>query len=504
MSLLRSFLSVSSITFLSRPLGLVRDILIAGVFGAGAVADAFFAAFRLPNTLRRFTAEGALTQAFVPVYAERRQNNAQAAAAVAGEALTLLVCFLLAASALAALFAPWVVAALAPGLKEPELAADILRVVFPYIVFVSAAALLAGMLNARGRFAAAACAPLWLNAALIAACLLSDAFSPPIFALAWGVFAGGVLQLAWLAFFAKRAGVLPRFVALRAPGADARRVLRLLWRGALGAGATQINLLINLFIASFLAAGSISWLYYADRLMELPVGVLGAALATVALPKLAANAGNAAAYNRLLNAALRLALFFSLPAAAGLALLALPLTATLFMRGAFSAHDAQMTQQAALAYAVGVAGLAGVRPLAAAFFAKQDAKTPVRAACVALLTTQALNGVFVLGLGWGHSGLALSVGVAACVNAAVLLVVLLRRGWLAPDPAWRAFARQTLPALALMCLLLAFAAPPAAWWLAAGEGARAAALAALFFGGGGVYLAAAAALGARPRDFFAE
>lgn len=466
MTLFRGFLSVSGLAFASRLLGLWRDVAIAAVFGAGAITDAFFAAFRLPNTLRRFTAEGALTQSFVPIYGEQYKKDPNAAATLAGEVAVLLFTFLFSLSVLAVVAAPMVIFLIAPGLQEAALAAELLQVVFPYVIFISLVALFSGMNNAHARFTVGAAAPLLLNVAMIASALWwAPFFERPIFALAWGVFIGGVLQLAWLIWNVHRFRIAPRRPPRLTPSPAARRVFRLFWHSALGAGAAQINLLINLFIASFFAAGSISWLYYADRLMELPAGLLGAALTTVALPALAAQAQQPAVFQQLLDNTLRLLLLLALPAAVGLALLALPLVCTLFMYGAFDAEDAINTQQAVLAYAIGVPGLVAVRPLAAAFFARQDAALPVRAAVVALVVTQLLNAVFIFGLDLVHVGLALSVGLAACANALVLYAVLWRRGWYVGRPGWGKFLLQLAAALAVMSAVLLWLTPPAEFWL---------------------------------------
>ena len=502
MSLLRTFLSVSSITFLSRLMGLWRDIIIAQVFGAGAVSDAFFAAFRLPNMLRRFTAEGALTQAFVPVYGKQRQADRLSATLIAREILTLLTVFMLLLTMLGGLLAPWIIRALAPGLTEAALASDLFRIVFPYILFISLVALFAGMLSTINQFAAAAAAPLILNMAMILSALWwAPMFERPIFALAWGVFGGGLLQLAWIIVFAYRAGLPILPAALRKPSANAIRVLRLLWRGAIGAGAAQINLLINLFIASFLTAGSISWLYYADRLMELPVGLLGATIAIVVLPKLSITARDTAAFSRLLDTALQLIVFLAIPAAAGLAMLALPLIASLFMYGAFTVADTRMTQQAVLAYSIGIIGLTTVRPLAAAFFAKQDASIPVRAAVGALVATQLLNLLFIFLLDFGHAGLALSVGLAACLNAGVLFAVLRRRQWYVPNAGWGKFIGKITLALAAMLLVLVWLTPPDDYWLSAPPLARLSSLALCVLAAATTYFAVAAGLGIRPHHF---
>lgn len=502
MHLVRSFLSVSGMTFLSRLLGLCRDVAVANVFGAGALTDAFFAAFRLPNMLRRFTAEGVLTQAFVPVYAGKRREDADAAGALAGEMSVFLATALLILSVLCVVAAPWIIAVLAPGLEEPAIAADLFRIVFPYILFVSLLALFAGMLNAAGKFTAAAAAPMLLNIAMIAATLWwAPAFVQPIYALAWGVFLGGMVQLIWIIWHLKRVGLFPQWAIHWSPSPAARKILNLFGQGALGAGSTQINLLINLFIASFFSAGSISWLYYADRLMELPAGLLGAALATVILPALSAHAGNAAAFNTLLDKALRLIVFLALPAAVGLACLSLPLVATLFMSGEFDANDAVMTGRAVMAYSVGVIGLAAVRPLAAAFFSRRDASVPVRSAVAALVMTQLMNGLFVFGLGWAHVGLALSVGLAACLNAFVLLCVLRTRMWYQPPPGWGKFFLCVVTALAAMIAVLLSILPTDEFWLVADLSARVAKLSFCVMTALVVYFGVARICGIRIADF---
>ena len=590
----RFFFSVSALTLLSRVLGLCRDVVIAAVFGAGAVTDAFFAAFRLPNMLRRFSAEGAMAQAFVPVYAEQRARSRAAARRLAGEMMATLAAALLAVSAAGAAAAPWVMAALAPGLDEAALAADLFRVVLPYIVLVSLVALAAGVLNVEGYFGAAAAAPILFNIALIAAAWwATDYFAAPIFALAWGVLAGGAAQLLWVLWHLRRVGAMPRWawarrarrrlavwVAARAAlrrrnraaggedvssraerqthpprsevaGGDCAsstvdnqslrphnpmassedhssttnysasrprnqmlsdrepqprrlwRVTRLMGVGILGAGAAQLNLLINLFIASFLAAGSISWLYYADRLMELPVGLLGAAMATVALPALARRAADAAGFARVLDWAMRVMAVLAAPAAVGLVVLAMPLVAVLFLGGAFSRADAEMTAAAVRAYGFGVIGLAAVRPLAAAFFARQDFRAPLAAAVVALAVTQGLNAVLVWWFGWGHIGLALSVGLAACANSAVLFAVLWRRGWYRGGGGGfgLVFLGRLAAGLAAMGVVLWLMERPDSFWLAAGWGARAAHLAATIGASAVVYFGVLRLVGVRPADF---
>ena len=493
-----AFLSVSGWTFISRILGLVRDIMIAAVFGAGALMDAFFVAFRLPNALRRFTAEGALTQAFIPAYTSLLKEDEEKAANFAGELLFLLGAALSVLSAIVAVFAPQIIAVFAPGLQKTETAADLLRIVFPYIAFISVVALLAGMLNAGRHFRAAAAAPVLLNLCMIAAAFFSSpAHSPPNIALAWGVLAGGALQLIWAIFFVRRARIRLR-IRIRRPGAQMKTALIRMGQSALGAGAMQINLLINLIVASLLPAGAISWLYYADRLMELPAGLLGAALTTVALPALSADANRASA---ILDKTLRLAVLLSAPAAVGMAILAMPLVSVLFRHGEFDAADAEMTAQAVVAYSAGVIGLVALRPLAAAFFARHDAATPAKVAFCALIFTQIGNGIFVFMLKWNHAGIAFSIGLAATLNAFLLLFILRRRGWYTPPAGWRRLGAATVGALTAMVLILAAILPDANFWNTAALLSRIAALFGLIFLGAITYFIALRIGGVRPSDF---
>ena len=509
-TLLRAFASVGGLTLASRILGLLRDVIIAAVFGAGPAADAFFAAFRLPNLLRRFTAEGALTQGFVPVYNAARQDNPNRAKKLANETAGLLAASLLILVALGILLAPQVINIVAPGLanasaESENLPASILRIVFPYIFFISLVALAAGILNSLGKFAAPAFAPVLLNLSMIAcALLLAPVLQIPIHALAWGVFIGGALQLAFVLFVLQKNNALPIPALTLPPSADAKKVLKMMGQSALGGGAAQINLLINLGIASLLAEGSISWLYYADRLMELPAGLLGAAIATVALPALSKQANNPDAFNHTLDRALRLIVFLAVPASAGLMLLAAPIVYAVFARGEFSQADADMTSRAAVAYGVGVLGLTATRPLAAAFFARHDAATPVKIAVASLVAAQAMNAVFILGFGLAHAGLALSVGLAACLNAGTLLAVLIRRKWFAPRAGWGVFALRVLAGVVLMSALLLWAVPGADFWQSAADGPRALAALGWVGAGAGIYFFGAAVFGARISDFRAR
>ena len=384
MNLLRALAAVSSLTMVSRVLGYVRDFLIARVFGAGLATDAFFVAFKIPNLLRRMFAEGAFSQAFVPVLAAHKNAEPAEVKGLIDRVSTLLFLAVVAVAALGMALAPVIVHVTAPGFaadpEKFELTVGLLRITFPYIAFIALVALAAGVLNTWNRFAVPAITPALLNVSFIGATLFfADEFERPIHALAWAVFVGGALQLAFQVPFLVRLGLLPRWrLDLSHPGV--RRILFLMAPAAFGVSVSQVSLLINQVFASFLVTGSVSWLYYADRLMELPAGVLGVALGTILLPSLSryhADA-NAAEYSRLLDWGLRLTILLAVPAATALAVLALPLIASLFHYGRFDARDAAMTQSALVAYSIGLVGMILVKILAPGFYARQNIVTPVK------------------------------------------------------------------------------------------------------------------------------
>src|SRR5512135_47773 len=411
MNLLRALATVSSMTLVSRVLGYVRDVFIARIFGAGLATDAFFVAFRIPNLLRRLFAEGAFSQAFVPILAEvRNREGAEGTRTLVDSVATALFLALVATAALGMALAPLVVYVSAPGFAAApgkfELTVALLRITFPYIAFISMVALAAGVLNTWSRFAVPAFTPVLLNVSfIVGAAFFADRFDPPVKVLAWAVFAGGLLQVAWQVPFLARIGMLPRWrLDLKHPGV--RRVLKLMGPSVFGVSVSQISLLINTIFASFLVTGSVSWLYYADRLMEFPAGVLGAALGTILLPSLSKHhaSGSTAEYSRLLDWGLRVTLLLALPAAAALAVLALPLIATLFHYGAFRETDAWMTRQALVAYSLGLVGMILVKILAPGFYARQNVVTPVKIGVLTLVATQAMNLVFIGP--FKHAGLA--------------------------------------------------------------------------------------------------
>lgn len=513
MTLLRSAATVSGLTLASRITGLVRDVLIARAFGAGPLTDAFWVAFRIPNLLRRLFAEGAFSQAFVPILgAARAERSDDEIRQLLDRVALVLTLALMTVTALGMVAAPWVVSAMASGLREAQRAGDfqsavwMTRTMFPYIVCMSLVAFASGVLNTWRRFAVPAFTPVLLNLAMIGAALwLAPRFDPPIHALAVGVLAGGVAQLAvqWAAL--ARLGLAPRLMLrVRAAWRDStvQRVLRQMAPATLGVSVAQLSLLINTNIASWLAPGSVTWLSFADRLMEFPTALLGVALGTVLLPSLSrAHAeGSADEYSALLDWGLRLVLLLGLPAALGMMLLADGLVATLFHYGAFQAADVAQTRLAVMAYAVGLVGLLGIKILAPGFYARQDIRTPVKIAVAVLVATQLLNVVLVPQL--AHAGLALAIGLGACLNTLALLAGLRRRGAYRPGPGWPAFVLRVAVALAVMAVPLALAGQRLDW-LAMQQTPvlRALWLAAVVAAAAGAYFAALYALGFRPADF---
>lgn len=506
MNLLRALVTVSGMTLISRILGFVRDFVIARAFGAGLATDAFFVAFRLPNLLRRMFAEGAFSQAFVPLLSEYRNCRPhEEVRALADRVASLLALALVAATALGVAAAPLLIYVSAPGFSADadkfELTVRLTRITFPYILFISLASLGAGILNTWSRFAVPAFTPVLLNVSFILMALFAAPyFDPPVLALAWAVVLGGVLQLALQVPFLQRIGMLPRFALdVRDPGV--RRVLQLMMPALLGVSVGQISLLINTIFASFLPHGSVSWLYYADRLMEFPAGMLGVALGTVLLPSLSRHHAerDARAFSELLDWGLRLTLLLTAPAALALALLAVPLIATLFQHGAFSAADAIQTRSALLAYSVGLIGLILVKVLAPGFYARQDIRTPVRIALVTLALTQVMNLAFIVPL--RHAGLALAISLASLINAGLLYRGLRRAEVFVPGPGWPRFAARILVALAALAAALWFAAGSDRAWLGYAAGEKVARLTLVVAAGAAAYFCTLWVLGFRARDF---
>lgn len=513
MGLFRSAATISGLTLLSRITGLARDILIARAFGAGPLTDAFWVAFRIPNLLRRLFAEGAFSQAFVPILGQARKENDEAGVRQLLDRVALLLTVaLMAVTAIGIVAAPWVVSAMASGMTVPErqmefgAAVAMTRLMFPYIICMSLVAFASGVLNTWSRFAIPAFTPILLNLSMIAASIvLAPRMETPIYALSIGVMAGGVAQLAvqWAAL--ARLGLLPRFSlqlnqARRDP--TVRRILRQMLPAILGVSVAQISLLINTNIATWLQSGSVTWLSFADRLMEFPTALLGVALGTVLLPKLsAAHASqNTDNYNALLDWGLRLVLLLGLPAAVGMALLSDGLVATLFHYGAFGAADVAQTRLAVGAYSVGLVGLLAIKILAPGFYAKQDIRTPVKIAIGVLVLTQIFN-LLLVPL-YAHAGLALSIGLGATVNALTLLVLLMRRGIYRPRRDWISFLLRLMPALLALAAVLALADRHLDWIaLGATPLLRAGWLTAVLAASGTAYLGVLFMLGFRPSYF---
>lgn len=508
MNLLKALATVGSMTFLSRILGFVRDTLVARVFGAGVETDAFFTAFKIPNLLRRLFAEGAFSQAFVPVLAEyKNRKGHEATQALVNHVATLLLLVLLGVTLLGMLAAPVVVYISAPGFyADPakfDLTVNMLRIIFPYILFISLVALAGGILNTYSKFSVPAFTPVLLNLAFIFGTLvMAKYFHPPVMALAWAVLLGGALQLAFQVPHLKKIGLLPTF-SLNLRDEGVWRILKLMGPAVFGVSIAQISLLINTIFASYLETGSVSWLYYADRLMEFPTGMLGVALGTILLPSLAKHYADAShdEYSRLLDWGLRLTLILALPAAVALAVLAVPLISGLFYYGHFSAHDVWMTRQAVIAYSCGLLGLIMVKVLAPGFYARQNIKTPVKIALFTLTATQVMNAIFVLGLHLQHAGLALSIGLAACMNAGLLLWFLLKQGIYQPQPGWGLFLLKVATAVGVMSLALYFAMGGNDAWLHIAARWRLAWLLALVGVGVATYFSALWVLGFRAQHF---
>ena len=504
---------VGAHTVLSRITGLARDMALSWWFGAGPVMDAFAVAFRIPNLLRRFFAEGAFSQAFVPVISEyrTRSSHAETRELVARVAGTLGVA-LFAVSAIGVVAAPVLVFVFAPGFSADNgrfaLTAEMLRFTFPYVLFVSLTALAGSVLNAHRRFAVAAFTPVLLNVTMIVfAGFVGPLLDNPGLGLALGVFVAGVVQLAFQLPFLWRIDLLPR-PRWGWAHEGVRRILKLMLPAIFGSSVAQISVLLDTLIASFLVAGSISWLWYADRLVEFPLGVFGTALATVILPHLSEQHARSSpqVFSDTLDWVLRLVLVVGLPAAVGLALVAEPLLATLFLRGEFGLHDVAMTAAAVRAYAPGLLGFILVKVLAPGYFARQDTRAPVRAGIVSLVTGMALAGTFVVTLlatGWAppHAGIAAGTSCSALLNAGLLFFGLRRAGVYRARAGWGLLALRVVAASVAMAIAVEAAFVLAGDWLALSTLARLGWLAGIVCGGAALYFGACFALGLRVHDF---
>ena len=506
MNLLKSLATVSSMTLMSRVLGFVRDTVIARAFGAGLMMDAFVVAFKIPNLLRRLFAEGSFSQAFVPILAEyKTQRSMEETQHLVDHVAGMLALALFIVTLIGVIAAPVVIYVSAPGFaadaEKFDITVSMLRIVFPYIFFISLVALSAGILNTYSRFSVPAFTPVLLNLSMIGGALwLTPYFHPPVLALAWSVALGGLLQLAFQIPFLRKLKLMPR-LRLNFHDAGVWRILKLMGPAVFGVSVTQISILINTIFASFLVTGSVSWLYYADRLMEFPAGMLGVALGTILLPSLSKHYAQNAheEYSKLLDWGMRLTLLLALPAALALALLAVPLIATLFHYGKFSALDLYMTRDAVMAYSVGLLGLIMVKILAPGFYARQNIRTPVKIALATLLLAQLMNLAFIGPL--QHAGLALATGLAACFNAGLLLYHLRKAQIYTPEPGWWRFFLKVALALLAMGGVLFWAMGDAHSWLQMGALNKVLHLSALVAIGVTVYFLVLYALGLRLQDF---
>lgn len=504
MSLLGSIATVGSFTMLSRLFGFARDVLVAAYLGAGVVADAFFVAFKLPNFFRHLFAEGAFNAAYVPQFAGTLEaEGVDRARAFAEEVLAVLVAALLVFVTILQIAMPWFMLVLAPGFAdEPQkfaLAVEFARITFPYLLFISLVSQLGGILNSLGRFAAAAATPVLLNITMITALVAFAPLAPtPGHALAWGVTAAGIAQFVWLMASCRAAGMSLRLVVPRlTPGV--RRVLGLMVPGAVGAGVVQINLFVSVVLASTLPSGAVSYLYYADRINQLPLGVIGVAIGTALLPLMARQirAGDESAAAASLNRAIELGLLVTLPAAAALVVLAEPIIAVLFERGAFGPAETRATAAALAAYAAGLPAYVLNKALTPPFYARGDTATPVRISAVVVLANIVL--ALILMGPMAHVGIALATALSSWLSIALLVVTLRRRGHFTVDARLRGRFPRVLAATAAMTALVIGAAHLLAGPLHGGVTPRAGALAVLIALGLAGYGLLALALGAADR-----
>ncbi|WP_031434748.1 murein biosynthesis integral membrane protein MurJ [Methylomarinum vadi] len=457
--LFKSTAIVSSMTMISRILGFIRDMLFARIFGVDSGTDAFFVAFKIPNFLRRLFAEGAFAQSFVPVLSDyKEQGGREALKAFIDRTGGTLALVLMLVTILGVVGAPVLITIFAPGFlwegEQYDLAVQMLRITFPYLFFISSVAFAGGILNSHDKFAVPAFTPVFLNLCMIAAAIwLSPLMPDPVVALAWGVFAAGVVQLLFQFPALLRLGLVPR---LRFGFYDAgvKRIMKLMLPAIFGVSITQINLLLDTLIASFLATGSVSWLYYSDRLVEFPLGVFGIALATVILPSLSKNhaADQQEEFSRSLDWGLRLVLLIGMPAALGLFLLAEPMLSTLFQYHEFGRDDVQMAGLSLRAYAIGLLGFILVKVLVPGFTSRKDTKTPVRYGIYAMIANMAMNVALVFPL--AHAGLALATSLGAFFNASLLLSRLLKEKVYRPGRRWRIFILRIILANEIMAVFL--------------------------------------------------
>lgn len=501
--ILKATATVGSMTMISRILGFVRDVIIARYFGATAGADAFFVAFKIPNFFRRLFAEGAFSQAFVPVLAEAKEKRGKEAVKLLVDAISFrLGGILLILTAFGVFGSSLWMMVFAPGfMDQPEkfqLASDMLAITFPYLLLISMVAFSSAILNTYNQFAVAAFTPVFLNLVLIAfAIFVSPLLDVPIMALAWGVLVAGIVQLLFHLPFLYRLGLLPHPTRKTDPGVG--EVKRMMIPALFGVSVAQINLLVDTILASFLVTGSVSWLYYSDRLMEFPLGVFGVALATVVLPGLSKKAANEnwQGFQQDLDSALRLVFLIGVPAMFGLLLLAQPLVISLFHYGAFTDTDVSMSSMSLMAYSFGLLGFILVKILAPAFYARKDMKTPVKVAIIALVSNMVFN-LILIGP-FAHVGLAAATSISAFINAGLLYWYLHTQNVFTPQAGWLKMALQIVAANAALIAFILLFNPQVSEWLAYDAWQRLSWLMALVVGAIAVYAVALIAVGINPK-----
>lgn len=510
--LLRSSALVGIMTMLSRVLGLVRDIVLAGFIGANANADAFFIAFKVPQFLRRLFAEGAFSQAFVPVLSEyQTQRSFSDVKALVDRVAGVLGLSLITVTSIAVLGAPLLTALFAPGfVSQPykyQLTSEMIQITFPYLFLISMTGFAGAILNSYGRFAVPAFTPVLLNLSLIGSALwISPYFSEPVFALAWGVMIAGVLQLVFQVPFLHQLKLLPKPV-FDARDEGVRRIMTLMLPALFGVSVSQINLLFDTVLASFLPTGSVSWLYYSDRLAELPLGVFGIAVATVILPSLSRKHADKSAehFSSTLDWALRTVLLISLPASVALIILAEPILITLFHYGELNERDIAMASLSLRAYASGIVAFMMIKVLAPGYYARQDMRTPVAIGIKAMVANMILNVLFVVPLhfyyGVGHVGLALATAVAAFLNAGLLFVGLYRPGIFVFQPGFAGIMIRYMIALLVMAGVLIFMIDGSNFWFSMNWWQRVTELLKLCLAGAGSYFLVLLILGLRVSEF---
>lgn len=505
-SLLKSTGLVSGNTFISRILGFVRDMVFAHYFGAGGGFDAFLYAFRIPNFMRRLFAEGAFSQAFVPILGEYREKQTHEEVQVfIGDTFGALGSVLLLFVVIAIILGPLITMIFAPGyLREGvqfALTTHMLRITFPYLLFISLTALCGGVLNTYDNFSVPALTPALLNITLIFfAVVMTRFFATPVYALAWGVFFSGLFQLLFQLPFLKQKRLLVRpRIGFNDPGV--RRVLKLMGPAIFGVAIVQVSLLLDTVFASFLKAGSVSWLYYSDRLMNFPLGVFGIAIATVVLPKLSRQHAkrDIDSYSKTLDWSLRLLLIIGVPSSVGLLLLSGPLVSALFQYGRFHASDVLMTRRSLMGFAIGIQFFMLIKVLAAGFYARQNIKTPVKIALIALGVNLVFNFILIFPL--AHAGLALSTSIAATVNSVILLALLLKRKLYRPSPGWVKFFFQVGFAVLTMALFILWQDPPLKSWMLNPWAFRAIHTTVLLVGSSFIYIGSLYLVGIRVRHF---